>query len=71
MAGYGSADDHIEAAQIHIDESLARHRAKNAPGNNNTGHCIDCEDPIPAERLMLVPGCWRCSVCQQHYEDTK
>lgn len=31
--------------------------------------CIDCGDPIPAERLAAVPGTARCVQCQQIHED--
>lgn len=31
--------------------------------------CIDCGDPIPAERLAAVPGAARCVLCQQIHED--
>lgn len=71
MAGYGGADDHLEAVQIHIEESLARHKAKIDEDNNTSGICIDCDSPIPKNRLAARPGCSRCIVCQQYYEESK
>jgi RNA polymerase-binding transcription factor DksA len=33
--------------------------------------CIDCEKPIPEERLEVVPGAIRCLVCQEIHESKK
>lgn len=30
--------------------------------------CIDCGQPIPAERRLKVPGCQRCIDCQATHE---
>lgn len=35
------------------------------------GLCIDCEQPIPEERLEAWPTAKRCRPCQQEYEQSK
>lgn len=32
--------------------------------------CIGCGDPIPDERLSVLPGAVRCARCQEIYERT-
>lgn len=31
------------------------------------GTCVDCESPIPEERLRTVPGAIRCVSCQEDH----
>lgn len=35
------------------------------------GTCEDCEDDIPLERIVSVPGVTRCISCQEAYEKTR
>ena len=66
MAGYGNADDHIEAQQNHVDDSLALHRLKETARNMNpTGLCFECGDPIALDRLKAVPNADHCIECQR------
>ena len=32
------------------------------------GNCLDCNEPIPLERLRVQPAAQRCAVCQLGYE---
>lgn len=32
--------------------------------------CLDCEEPIPEERLAAIPGAVRCTTCQEAHERT-
>lgn len=32
------------------------------------GNCMDCNDPIPLERLRVQPAAQRCAVCQLGHE---
>jgi len=34
------------------------------------GNCLDCNEPIPLERLRVQPAAQRCAVCQVGYERT-
>lgn len=69
MAGYGNADDHIEAQQNHVDDSLALHRLKTSSGNTNpTGVCLECGDAIALERLKAVPNADHCIGCQEYVD---
>ncbi|MCA9541621.1 MAG: TraR/DksA family transcriptional regulator [Myxococcales bacterium] len=43
-----------------IDEAL--HRIDNEP--EEYGLCVECEEPIPARRLALMPYAERCVACQ-------
>ncbi|WP_423957912.1 TraR/DksA family transcriptional regulator [Citrobacter freundii] len=48
------------------EQAIAAHRInRNAV---STEHCVDCGDQIPELRRVKVPGCQRCSSCQQDEE---
>lgn len=58
-----------EQSLSHSEEDLARikrslHRLK----TGSYGSCIDCGDPIPEERLKLLPEAERCTSCQEVHE---
>lgn len=33
--------------------------------------CVDCEEPIPRDRLTALPSAIRCVTCQQAFEKTR
>ncbi|MFM9916673.1 MAG: TraR/DksA family transcriptional regulator [Rhizobacter sp.] len=35
------------------------------------GQCIDCEEPIPFERLLIEPEAERCLACQSTHETSR
>ena len=35
------------------------------------GQCIDCEEPIPFERLLIEPEAERCLACQSAHENSR
>ena len=39
--------------------------AQQSPSNR---YCEECEEEIPEERRLAVPGCRRCRNCQQLWE---
>ncbi len=45
-----------------VEEALVR------MAQGRYGLCIDCEQAIPAERLMAEPDAARCLTCQQRFE---
>lgn len=47
--------EHIENARIRLDSA-------------DFGSCIDCDEPIPYERLRVLPATKRCLPCQRQYE---
>jgi len=47
-----------------IDRALARLAAE----PDEFGLCQDCEEPIPAKRLALMPYAMRCAACQAKVE---
>jgi RNA polymerase-binding transcription factor DksA len=47
--------DHIENARIRLDSP-------------EFGSCIDCNQPIPYERLRVLPATRRCLACQRQHE---
>jgi DnaK suppressor protein len=48
-----------------LDEQLARGRAQQTPRSvDGVRVCLDCEAPIPAQRLAYLPGAVRCVQCQ-------
>lgn len=62
-----------ELADLHIAESLAAHRQRNAAASANAGNafpglCETCGDDIDPRRLAAVPHACRCLNCQQRHE---
>ena len=49
----------------HIDEALRRIRS------NNYGNCVECGQPISAERLTAVPHARMCIKCKEAEEQKK
>ncbi|MGR9108516.1 MAG: TraR/DksA family transcriptional regulator [Gammaproteobacteria bacterium] len=56
-------DNHIRAVE---DVEAALMRLK----RGEYGTCVDCDDPIPYERLKVYPVAERCQICQTRYEQT-
>lgn len=71
MAGYGGPDDHIEAQQNHVDDSLALVRMLAGPTDNRFTVCLECGDEIPEKRRQALPGCRYCFPCQSASESAK
>lgn len=59
------ADIANDAAQAALERNLAAQLARTSTASRST--CIDCEEPIPAERQQLG-GKLRCLSCQQDHE---
>ena len=71
MAGYGNADDHVEAQLLHVEDSLALNRLLADPVDNSTGVCQECGETIPEKRCAVIPGCRYCLPCQEVTEKVK
>ena len=50
-------------------EALANSRAALAAsqGDNPSGRCVECDDPIQPARLAIIPGALRCAPCQEFH----
>lgn len=62
--------DRAQAVQdFHLQLSLNAHRGTGArPESRQNASCIDCDEPIPAERLAALPNAERCIYCQERQE---
>ena len=64
----GDICDKSEASIEAFDrEALATviRRMAASQGNNPSGRCVECDDPIPPARLAIIPGALRCAPCQE------
>ena len=58
-----------ETAGIFFDEEERRiAEARRALADGSYGICLNCHQPIPAERLSAVPEAVRCLHCQRLFE---
>jgi phage/conjugal plasmid C-4 type zinc finger TraR family protein len=60
-------DQAAEHSALRLNIALKNHYAAREAADG-CGICIDCEEPIPDERIRALPGCRRCIECQQRYE---
>ena len=63
LVGIDSAQE-----QRDIDELAQVELALNRLGAGTYGNCLDCNEPIPLERLRVQPAAQRCAVCQLGHE---
>lgn len=62
---YASIDGlETEAQLAHIEDALTLNKLNRPVNANVTGLCEDCDEPIPARRLQLVPNAACCIACQ-------
>lgn len=57
-------------AQSFLDSQLTQIRQITKQSPNDTDECIDCGEPIGAERKKILPYAVRCVGCQWQYERT-
>jgi phage/conjugal plasmid C-4 type zinc finger TraR family protein len=48
--------------------SVLRHSSLQSPSDAPRRHCLECQSPIPVERLRVVPGCRLCVECADQNE---
>ncbi len=60
------ADDASAVEELQRNAALSAHRI-NRDAVSAT-HCSECGEDIPELRRVKVPGCQRCSSCQQDEE---
>lgn len=62
--------DRAQVAQdLHLRLALTAHRgAADRTPTRRDGNCIDCDEPIPTERLAALPNAERCIYCQERQE---
>lgn len=60
----------IDAANEQVEHNLQIALANRRTFSNavSATHCTDCDDDIPELRRVMVPGCQRCSSCQEDSE---
>jgi RNA polymerase-binding transcription factor len=63
LVGIDSAQE-----QRDIDELAQVELALKRLDAGTYGNCLDCNDPIPLERLRVQPAAQRCAVCQLGHE---
>lgn len=52
--------------------AAARRRPEETPAvRDGVRVCLDCDEPIGASRLAVVPAAVRCTDCQNHHEQTR
>ena len=56
----GAVNEQIEAS---ISDELARMRARSGPAGESLSHCAECEEPIPEQRRLAIPGVKLCVDC--------
>ncbi|MCX7586555.1 TraR/DksA C4-type zinc finger protein [Phenylobacterium sp. 58.2.17] len=65
------SDDADRAQLLEIadrDRSIAQARAPTDPNFRWAGDCVECADPIEADRVAASPSSRRCIVCQEAFE---
>lgn len=63
LVGIDSAQEQRDIDELaQVDLALKRLDA------GTYGNCLDCNDPIPLERLRVQPATQRCAVCQLGHE---
>lgn len=61
--------DDVDHATAQHEKNLSR-RVSNRVRYAGTSatHCGDCDEPIPERRRQAIPGCQRCTDCQEIYD---
>lgn len=59
------ADVAGEHAEYLLQRSLEQHQRRAVANAASAEFCVDCGEPIPAERREKVAGCQTCIDCQQ------
>ncbi len=58
----GAVSEQIEASII---DELSRIKARKQPVGQSLTHCAECDEPIPENRRLAIPGVKLCLDCQQ------
>ncbi len=58
----GAVSEQIEAS---ISDELSRIKARKQPVGQSLTHCAECDEPIPENRRLAIPGVKLCLDCQQ------
>jgi phage/conjugal plasmid C-4 type zinc finger TraR family protein len=56
----GAVNEQIEAS---IKDELARLKARQGPVGESLARCADCDEPIPEQRSLAIPGVKLCIDC--------
>lgn len=64
------AEELFEFSQALAFRNHRQNRDSERPDLDDAGRrlCLDCGDPIPEERIILLPWCVRCVDCQELHE---
>jgi RNA polymerase-binding transcription factor DksA len=60
----------VELARV-VRELALIDAAYERVANGSYGACVDCADPIPADRLRINPEAARCDWCQALFEESQ
>lgn len=64
----GAVSEQIEAS---ISDELARLKARAQPVGESLTHCAECEEPIPENRQVALPGVKLCIDCMQERDGVR
>ncbi len=63
-------DTNLAIINQHVKEMRDIDAALNRVSDGVYGNCIDCNNPVPYERLQAYPTAKRCYACQARYENS-
>ncbi len=63
-------DTNLAIINQHVKEIRDIDAALNRMSDGVYGNCIDCNNPVPYERLQAYPTAKRCYACQARYENS-
>jgi RNA polymerase-binding transcription factor len=66
--GFRNADDTQAAGERAVAEAIGKILERDGAGGRGDGLCVDCRQPISAERLEVLPDAARCVGCQAAWE---
>lgn len=62
--------EHVRLGEIQIDRNTLNliQQAEQRMSEGVYGVCLDCDEPIPRERMFALPMAIRCASCQDKFE---
>lgn len=61
-------DDAQKPERLFLEECLGNRKPVGRPGQPSLTHCVDCGEEIPDRRRKAIPGCERCTGCQEDFD---
>ncbi len=66
--GFRNADDTQAASEREVADAIGKILERDTAAGRGDGLCVDCREPISAERLEVLPDAARCVRCQAEWE---